>query len=172
MADERSHVDVPPVVYDQTSALDKDSVTVWILALKMGLYAPVLWVRNFDLLVRVWGHCLQPCIVLAIHDAVLLEAGSATRQASGSYSLECRRRVTVSFIDNCHVALVVNILMYFLIWGRFSYLYLFYVEWASDLIRVRLLSLSHSLMHAIVLPEILGGLGKADLVGIPGDVDV
>ena len=62
--------------------------------------------------------------------------------------------------------------MYFLIWGRFSYLYLFYVEWASDLIRVRLLPLSNRLMRAIVLPEILGGLGKADLVGIPGDVDV
>lgn len=62
--------------------------------------------------------------------------------------------------------------MYFLIWSRFSYLYLFYVEWASDLIRVRLLPLSHRLMRAIVLPEILGGLGEADLVSIPGDVDV
>ena len=101
-----------------------------------------------------------------------LKARSSTRQGSGIYSLLCHIRLTASFFGNCYIRKLVIILLCFIIWGHFSHLYLFHVVGTLDLIKVWLPLLSLGLMRSIVPPEILRGLGEANFVRIPGNVDV
>jgi len=67
VAREGPHVDVPPVVHDQTGAFREDPVAVPVLADEV-CHVPVnLLVKHFHFYVRARWHRFQSCVRLALH---------------------------------------------------------------------------------------------------------